>query len=200
MAAGRASLLPQDDLTLACVLKSPLIGLDDDDLIALAPGRDAQAFSMRCKPPRIQNMRAPRTSSRFGGRGPAAVLLLFTRLFSGADGGRRDMEARARPGSRRRDRRILNLAMAHEGSAAPSLAAFLNDLAGIEYSIKRDMETGEDAVRVMTVHAAKGLEAKIMFLPDTCGVPSPRHDPKIFTLSTNVPGEETIAWSPRKEL
>ena len=39
MAVGRAALLPQDDLTLACVLKSPLIGLTDDDLIALAPGR-----------------------------------------------------------------------------------------------------------------------------------------------------------------
>ncbi|MGH6869209.1 MAG: 3'-5' exonuclease, partial [Methylocella sp.] len=53
---------------------------------------------------------------------------------------------------------------------------------------------------VMTVHAAKGLEAKIVFLPDTCGVPSPRYDPKIFALDTNVPGEQTIAWSPRKDL
>ena len=90
--------------------------------------------------------------------------------------------------------------MAHEAGEAPSLAAFLDDLAGIEYSIKRDMETGEDVVRVMTIHAAKGLEAKIMFLPDTCGVPASRHEPKIFTLTTNVPGEESIAWSPRKEL
>ena len=75
-----------------------------------------------------------------------------------------------------------------KAGAAPSLAAFLNDLAGIEYSIKRDMETGDDAVRVMTVHAAKGLEAKIVFLPDTCGVPSPRHDPKIFTLAHKCAG------------
>ena len=39
IAAGRAALLPDDDLTLAIVLKTPLIGLDDDDLLALAPGR-----------------------------------------------------------------------------------------------------------------------------------------------------------------
>ena len=52
----------------------------------------------------------------------------------------------------------------------------------------------------MTVHAAKGLEAKIVFLPDTCAIPSPRHDPKIFKLGTDVPGEETIAWSPAEKL
>ena len=39
-ALGDAALLPQDDLTLATLLKSPLVGLDDDDLIALAPRRD----------------------------------------------------------------------------------------------------------------------------------------------------------------
>jgi ATP-dependent helicase/nuclease subunit A len=52
----------------------------------------------------------------------------------------------------------------------------------------------------MTVHAAKGLEAKIVFLPDTCRVPWPRHDPKVFALDTKVPGEQTIGWSPRKDL
>jgi len=31
-------------------------------------------------------------------------------------------------------------------------------------------------------------------------VPSPHHDPKIFKFATNVPGEETIAWSPAKKL
>ncbi|MGD9658252.1 MAG: UvrD-helicase domain-containing protein, partial [Methylocystis sp.] len=41
IALGRAALLPQDDLTLASVLKSPFFCFDDDDLIALAPGRRA---------------------------------------------------------------------------------------------------------------------------------------------------------------
>jgi ATP-dependent helicase/nuclease subunit A len=61
------------------------------------------------------------------------------------------------------------------------------------------METGNDAVRVMTVHAAKGLEAKIVFNPDTCSVPAPRHDPKIFVLDTTVAGEQAMAWSPNKD-
>ena len=33
------------------------------------------------------------------------------------------------------------------------------------------MERGRDEVRVMTVHGAKGLEADIVILPDTTGLP-----------------------------
>ena len=39
VAAGRAALLPEDDLTLAALLKSPLVGLDDEDLQRIAPAR-----------------------------------------------------------------------------------------------------------------------------------------------------------------
>ena len=39
IALGRFALLPDDDLTLAALLKTPLIGLDDDDLLAIAPNR-----------------------------------------------------------------------------------------------------------------------------------------------------------------
>src|SRR3984893_12890716 len=199
MAAGRAALLPQDDLMLACVLKSPLIGLDDDDLMALAPGRptslfDALQASADAKHSGAINKLA-RWRERVGG-GPFA----FYGSLLGADGGRRDIEARLGPEAGDAIDEFLRLAIAHEDARAPSLAAFLNDLAGLEYSIKRDMETGEDAVRVMTVHAAKGLEAKIVFLPDTCRVPSSRHDPRVFALDAKVPGEQTIAWSPKREL
>jgi ATP-dependent helicase/nuclease subunit A len=199
LAAGRASLLPQDDLALACVLKSPLVGLDDDDLMALAPDRavslfDALQASEDAKHAVAMNKLA-RCRARAGG-GPYA----FYAALLGADGGRRDIEARLGPEAGDAVDELLRLAIAHEEAGAPSLAAFLNDLEGLEHSVKRDMETGEDAVRVMTVHAAKGLEAKIVFLPDGCGLPSPRHDPKIFALDTKVAGEQTIGWSPKTNL
>jgi ATP-dependent helicase/nuclease subunit A len=199
IAAGRASLLPQDDLTLACVLKSPLIGLDDDDLMALAPGRPASLFDALLASPDASHAMAAKKLALWQERAGGGPFAFYAPLL-GADGGRRDLEARLGPEAADALDEFLSLAMAYEGGAAPSLAGFLNDVTGIEYSIKRDMETGADAVRVMTVHAAKGLEAKIVFLPDSCGVPSARHDPKIFKLGTTVPGEETIAWSPRKEL
>jgi len=199
MAAGRASLLPQDDLALACVLKSPLIGLDDDDLMALAPGRAASLFDVLQASADTKHSGAIAKLARWRARAGGGPFVFYAGLL-GADGGRRDLEARLGPEAGDAIDEFLRLAIAHEDASAPSLAAFLNDLAGLDYSIKRDMEEVEDAVRVMTVHAAKGLEAKIVFLPDTCGVPSPRHEPRVFALETKMPGEQTIGWSPRKDL
>ncbi|MGC2835379.1 MAG: double-strand break repair helicase AddA, partial [Methylocella sp.] len=198
IAAGRASLLPQDDLALACVLKSPLIGLDDDDLMALAPGRAASLFDALQASADAKHSGAINKLARWRARAGGSPFVFYAGLL-GADGGRRDIEARLGPEAGDAIDELLRLAIAHEDARSPSLAAFLNDLAGLEHSIKRDMEGAEDAVRVMTIHAAKGLEAKIVFLPDTCGVPWPRRDPKIFRLGTTVPGEETIAWSPIKD-
>jgi ATP-dependent helicase/nuclease subunit A len=199
LAAGRASLLLQDDLALACVLKSPLIGLDDDDLMALAPHRAASLFDALQASTDTAHVKAVAKLARWRARAGGGPFAFYATLL-GADGGRRDIEARL--GSEAGDAidELLRLAIAHEEEGAPSLAAFLNDLTGLEYSIKRDMEVAEDFVRVMTIHAAKGLEAKIVFLPDTCGMPSPRHDPRVFALETKVPGEQTIGWSPGKDL
>jgi len=199
VAAGRAALLPQDDLVLACLLKSPLIGLDDDDLMALAPGRSASLFDALQASADAKHSGAISKLALWRSRAGGGPFAFYASLL-GPDGGRRDIEARLGPEAGDALDEFLRLALAHEEEGVPSLAAFLDDLAGLEYSIKRDMEGAEDAVRVMTVHAAKGLEAKVVFLPDTCQVPSARHDPKVFALDTKVPGEQTIAWSPRKDL
>ena len=97
---------------------------------------------------------------------------------------------------------FLALTLTHEREDPPSLLAFLARLEGESLSIKRDMEAAGDAVRVMTVHAAKGLEAKIVFLPDTCGAPSGRHDPKLFVLGEQAHDHASghLAWSPRRDL
>ena len=67
---------------------------------------------------------------------------------------------------------FLNLALAYDDGAPPSLQGFLGWLREGTREIKRDMEQGRNEVRVMTVHGAKGLEAPIVFLPDTCSTRS----------------------------
>ena len=63
--------------------------------------------------------------------------------------------------------------------------------------MKRDMEGAGGSVRVMTVHAAKGLEAKVVFLPDTCGVPAASFDPAVFDIA-ETGSSPLLVWSPSK--
>ena len=63
------------------------------------------------------------------------------------------------------------MSLSYEQNRTPSLEGFLDWIGRGGNEIKRDMERGRDEVRVMTVHGAKGLEADIVILPDTTGLP-----------------------------
>jgi ATP-dependent helicase/nuclease subunit A len=195
IAAGRAALLPQDDLTLASVLKSPLVGLDDDDLLAIAPRRPASLVEALAGSSDARHRAAHATILRWRARAALSPFDFYARLLS-EDGGRRAIQARLGPEACDAMDEFLRLALRAETDGCFSLARFLADLEGIDLSIKRDMETGSDCVRVMTIHAAKGLEAKIVFLPDTCAVPSGRHDDKIHVLDGRKESK-VLAWSGR---
>jgi ATP-dependent helicase/nuclease subunit A len=91
---------------------------------------------------------------------------------------------------------FLTLALAHEQREAPSLTNFLAEVESADAEIKRDMEVETEGVRVMTVHASKGLEAPIVFLPDSCGGPDTRLEPKLVRLPSRRPGDPLLfAWA-----
>ncbi len=199
VAAGRAALSPADDYALACVLKSPLIGLDDDDLIALAPGRRGTLLTALSASADPRHGTAHAKIAGWRERSAWLTPFAFYTRMLGADGGRRDLLGRLGPEAGDAIDEFLALTLAHERDGAPSLMAFLARLDGTDVSIKRDMEAAGNAVRVMTVHAAKGLEAKIVFLPDTCAVPNGRHDPALFPLDDRTSDGNLLAWSPRTD-
>ena len=179
-AAARASLNPDDDLALAAVLKSPLIGLDDEALLRLSPARPGALSAALAADPAYSV--AARKIARWRGRAAASPFDFFARLL-GAEGGRRALVGRLGGEAGDVIDEFLARALAHERSEAPSLTRFLDEIEAADSQIKRDMEAGVDQVRVMTVHAAKGLEAPIVILPDTGGAPTGRHDPKWLRLA-----------------
>jgi ATP-dependent helicase/nuclease subunit A len=205
LALGQASLTPEDDLTLAALLKSPLVGLDDDDLLAFAPGRRGSlARALRDAAegsPRLAEAQAKllRWRQQAASRGPFA----FFASVLGADGGRRSMLRRLGPEAGDAIDEFLRLALEHEQRDVPALQHFLAAFASAEPVIKRDMEAGRDEVRVMTVHGAKGLEAPIVILPDSCGEPNgTKTGPNrvlLFDLPGGPDGRGIPAWSPRKD-
>jgi ATP-dependent helicase/nuclease subunit A len=170
MALGDFLTLPEDDLSLATVLKSPLFDLDDNDLLTIASGRKGTLWKAlldhRDTDPRYRA--AGDTLKAWRARADYAPPYEFFAGLLGKDGGRARMLARLGGEASDALDEFLDLALSYDDAAPPSLTGFLSWLRASEREVKRDMEHGRNEVRVLTVHGAKGLEAPIVFLPDTC--------------------------------
>ena len=158
--------LPEDDLALAELLRSPLCGWTEAQLFDLAHGRQGHLW---------QALRAgqagwPETLAFVSDMLDSADFLrpfeLLERALTRHDGRRRLL---ARLGAEAVDGidALLQQALAYEGAETPSLTGFLTWLDSGEVQIKRRLDSMDDRIRVMTVHGAKGLESPVVILPDT---------------------------------
>ena len=200
VAAGRAALLPNDDLTVATALKSPLVDLTDDDLIRIGADRgDDEAFAEALRrhaeagdeAARIGRSAVARWRELACGQGPFG----FYATLLGPEGGRARLIARL--GGEAADAIDAFLCYAHAaelGPDAPSLTTFLAQFESAAHTIKRDLDAAGDEVRVMTVHGAKGLEAPIVILIDGCEVGG--DDAPLLAVPAGGNGEPIPVWSP----
>ncbi|NBS34344.1 MAG: double-strand break repair helicase AddA [Methylocystaceae bacterium] len=194
---GRVALLVDDDLMLAGLLKSPFIGFDDADLILLAPDRTGSLFNALSASQATHHKKAVERIELWRKAAQQSGPFEFYSHILASQGYRASLIARLGIEANDVIDEFLSLALTFERSQSASLAKFLSMVQSLDLSIKRDLESVQNAVRVMTVHAAKGLEAKIVFLPDTCGAPSGKHDPSLFTL--NSKNRSLLIWSRGKD-
>ena len=176
LALARFVLNPEDDLSLACILKSPLLikPFSEQDLIDLAAGRGPKSLWQQCENhPQAQILHSWLSLASQSPYAFFADILLrdqaYGRLIS-------------RLGSEASE--PLDAFMAKcldfERDHAPALGGFIEWMDQGASEIKRDADQGNGEIRVMTVHAAKGLEANIVILPDTHSVPDGRQAAKIY--------------------
>lgn len=172
LAAASFALLPGDDLTLACLLKSPLIGLSEEELFTLAHGRAGNLWEAIPEGPLRAYLQVLIESGR--AMGPYAFLngiLNRPCLLRGLSGWAA-MQARLGRHVIEPLEALLESAMNFERQNLPSLQLFLDWQRRQEGDIKREMSGGGDEaqpgfVRLMTVHGSKGLQAPVVILPDT---------------------------------
>ncbi|HTW68702.1 MAG TPA: double-strand break repair helicase AddA, partial [Acetobacteraceae bacterium] len=200
MALADALLLPQDDLTFACLLTSPLGGLADDDLMGLAMDRGDRTLVETL---RTRAHEKPHWQSAWDFFATLLARVDYVSPYAlfaealGPLGGRARLFARLGPEAAEPVDELLNAALAYARLHPPSLQGFLHWLRRSGAEVKREAESAGDQVRVMTVHGAKGLQAPLVIIPDTTAIPPDEgailwaEDPKT---RTSVP-----LFSPRKE-
>ena len=225
--AGQIVLMPQDDLMMATFLRSPLGGMTENDLMTLC----LDGGFVEGKKPLLACLRdicdgeaegeaegegeVSQVYQDYVTRARAALAMIETLMthaaklppyefyaylldaLSGRD------KLRARLGIEVDDpvEEFLNQALDYERQNMPSLQGFLHRIEHDDLQIKRDMEQGGDAVRIMTVHGAKGLEAPVVFLPDTCRSPvKPANLQSPISLSSSGDAAGHIVWQPPKKL
>ncbi|AXI44605.1 double-strand break repair helicase AddA [Sulfitobacter sp. SK012] len=158
---------PEDSLSLATALRSPLFGWSEQSLFTLAHRREEKHMWQAL---RLQEELHPKTLTVLRDlRGQVDFLRpydLIERILIRHDG-RRNLLARLGPEAEDGIDALLNQALAYERTAVPSLTGFLGWLETDDLEIKRQIDSASDQIRVMTVHGAKGLEAPIVILPDT---------------------------------
>jgi len=166
---------PLDDLNLANLLVSPLFGWNQELLLELAYGRKlslwqtlrdradekAEFGAAREQLTALLNMADYTTPHRF-----------LETILSGPMDGRRKLYGRLGLAARDPIEELLSSALDFETQEIASLERFLAWFARGEVEIKRDPSAPMNAVRVMTVHGAKGLEAPIVILADATADPS----------------------------
>lgn len=211
IALMRFLALPEDDLSLACVLRSPIVGLSEDALFRLAHGREGKKFLW-------QQLRDR------AGEWPEAVALLddlrrqadFLRPYDLLErvliqhGARLRLIARLGPEAEDGIDAMLSQALAYEAVEVPSLTGFVGWLESGQVTVKRDLAKPNGQIRVMTVHGAKGLEAPVVILPDTAiqkgggGGPkiqlvTPEGGPLVWARSADAPEDVRAALAARAQ-
>jgi ATP-dependent helicase/nuclease subunit A len=202
---------PQADLRLAHALRSPAFSCTDDDLIRIAGTPGATWWQ------RLQAVEAGASAALDRARDLLARWLLAARVLPVHDlldriyfeGDLRRRYAAAAPATMHAQVQanldaFIELALAIDAGRYPSLPRFIDELAGLkrhapEEAPDEGLAEADDAVRVMTIHGAKGLEADIVALADAHARPAPDAESVLVVWPPQAAAPEHVSLVARGE-
>lgn len=181
IALSKFLLCPADDFNLAITLKSPFFDISEDQLFSFCYKREASLFANISTTEFANTLNKLIEISK-----EESVFAFFFHLFE-------EMEYREKFVLEFSDEAndildsFFDLITKFEENNISNLQLFVEYLMGITTEIKRDFSHNKNQVRIMTVHGAKGLQAKIVILCDTTSLPH-NHDTIIWL------GDGRLLW------
>jgi ATP-dependent helicase/nuclease subunit A len=199
LAAMKFAVQPNDDLSLACLLVSPLIGWDQDRLRELAYGRPSSLWrELRRRADEFTDAHQA-LSGLLAIADYATPSRFLETILSGPLQGRRKLYGRLGMASRDAIDELMNSAFEFERNEVASLDRFISWFSRGTVDVQRDPGQPANEVRVMTVHGAKGLEAPVVILADATADPA-KLGRTPLTLDFEVtPGASAPLLRPKKE-
>ncbi len=175
IAALRFAVQPHDDLNLACLLVSPLLGWSQDDLLRWGwrpegVGLYEHLRKARGTPEVERTWHQLGELLRIADYEPPRALLHW--ILTGPWQGRKRLVARLGTEANDPIDELLNAAGAYAANEVPSLTGFIRWFDAGTSELKREAGKSRDEVRVMTVHGSKGLQAPIVILADAADNPT----------------------------
>ena len=200
LAIAAFALLPEDDLNLAAVLKSPLIGFNEDQLFSVCHGRGKNSVWRRLRQSRAgSTQEAKRILKEVMGRADTTPPYEFFAHVLGSLGGRDRIVSALGDEANDPIDEFLALALSYQNTHAPSLEGFLHWFDRGQAEIARDLaQPVRDEVRVLTVHGAKGLQAPVVFLADT--LQTPNQTSTLLWRDAETENRPLVLWVPRARL
>ncbi len=178
LSAVRFALQPDDDLSLASLMVSPLIGWSHERFLEYgyrAPTSKISLWRHLREEPTIADdivpLRDILTSADL-----TTPYHFLEQILSGTHQGRKKFVARLGSEALVPIEELLNLALQFEQNQGGGLQAFLAWFERGETEVTRNAVAGNNEVRVMTVHGAKGLEAPVVILANVTADPTKKPD------------------------
>lgn len=201
IAAARIALLPDDDYSFSCFLKSPFIDLSDLDLYEIVKEKGNQSIyesvSKRTDHHEIYSYINSLTEMKDNDPYTFFSSLLQKRT-PGPDFLPGYQSLQKRMGMYIKDSVDELLTEALEASKSGiSLERFIFELSSQDTDKKREFHADDNIVRLMTVHGSKGLESPIVILADCIHSNRDPHDTSIFWPSDT--GCHLPIWAPSKK-
>ncbi|RVQ68974.1 double-strand break repair helicase AddA [Croceicoccus ponticola] len=200
MAGLRFAAQPYDDLALASLLTSPLLGWSQEDLLEHGY-RHPKTERYRTLWDHLRAATADKPRETVAklldllGRAdftPPQALLHW--MLVGPWQGRTKLVARLGREANDPIDELLNAALAFSATNVPSLAGFIRWFDVGDGELKREADQQGGLVRVMTVHGSKGLQAPIVILADAADDPD-KSPPR--TLELEEPGDAALGFATR---